>query len=176
MSDYGDHQHTCNVHKLLVQLPKDERGIGEEVLHAISCGKKLLSWNGKQQLVIDGRAIPNTNIIELVQYVLYPEGEVDANPPTGLKSFVEELQRIGLESQWVRNASVIDALDNNDHEWDTTDSESSASDEEDESDMEQSSGEEDNANFAAGSTTIIMPTDSGDGQSIKWKNISSDDE
>ena len=109
-----------------------------------------------------------------MQYALYPEGEEDANPPTGFKSFVEELQRIGLESQWVRNASVIDALDNNDHEWDTTDSESSASDEE--SDMEQSSGEEDNANFAAGSTTIIMPTDSGDGQSIKWKNMSSDDD
>ena len=60
---------------LLKQLPKDVRGIGEEVLHAIACGKKLLSWNNKLQLIIDGRAIPNTNLVELVEYILYPEGD-----------------------------------------------------------------------------------------------------
>ena len=57
MSVYNDDQHSCNVNSLLMQLPKDVRGIREEVLHAIACGKKLVSWNDKLQLVIDDRAI-----------------------------------------------------------------------------------------------------------------------
>ena len=63
MSVYNDDQHSCNMNSLLMQLPKDVRGIGEEVLQAIACGKKLVSWNDKLQLVIDDRAIPNTNIV-----------------------------------------------------------------------------------------------------------------
>ena len=47
MSVYNDDQHSCNVNSLLMQLPKDLRGIGEEVLQAIACGKKLVSWNDK---------------------------------------------------------------------------------------------------------------------------------
>ena len=40
----------------------------------------------------------------------------------------------------MRNERVIEALDNNENEWDMTDSESSSSEEDDESDMEQTSG------------------------------------
>ena len=139
MSDYDlEHQHlNCKVEGLLKQLPKDVRGIGEEVLHAIACGKKLLSWNNKLQLIIDGRAIPNTNLVELVEYILYPEGDENVDPPTGFDTFIKALKGIGLESQWVRNERVIKALDNNENEWDTTDSESS--EEDGESDMEQTS-------------------------------------
>lgn len=142
MSDYmGDYeeQKSCSVNSLLLQLPKDVRGIGEEVLHAIACGKKLLSWNKKLQLVINNRAIPNTNIVELVEYILYPEGDDGADPPNGFEIFIEELKRIGLESQWVRNESVIKSLDDNENDWNTTDSESS---DEEHAERESSSGTE----------------------------------
>ena len=136
MKDREEH-HSCKVDALLRQLPKDVRGIGEEVLHTIACGKKLLSWNKKLELVVDNRPISNTNIIELTQYILYPEDD-DTDPPTGFERFVEELKRVGLEPQWVRNESVIKALENNENEWDTTDSESSDV----EQDTEQSDGVE----------------------------------
>ena len=139
MSGFENIHFQYKMYELLRQLPKDERWIGEEVLHTITCGKKLMSWNKKLQLVVNSRPIPNTNIIELVQYILYPERDDDPEPPTGFETFVEELKRVGLEPQWVRNESVIKALENNDNEWDTTDSESSDED----SEMNDNDGEPD---------------------------------
>ena len=133
MSEFEDDLDYRQVPKsrdLLQRLPKDVRGIGEEVIHAISCSKKLVGWNDKLELVIKQRPIPNTNIVNLIQYILYPE-EDDADmvkPPHGFDSFVEALKSIGLESQWVRNDYVIKQLDDNENEWDTTDSEESESD------------------------------------------------
>ena len=75
--------------------------------------------------MINNRAIPNTNIVELVEYILYPEGDDGEDPLNGFETFVKELKRIGLESQWIRNESVIEALDENENDWNTTDSESS---------------------------------------------------
>ena len=118
--------HHQNVEDVLTQLPKDVQGIGEEVLHAIACGQQLLSWNDKLQLVIDNRSVPNTNIIDLIQYILYPETD-DTSQPPGFDAFLEALKEIGLESQWVRNETVINALDNNENSWDTTDEEDSES-------------------------------------------------
>ena len=117
---------------LLQRLPKEVRGIGEEVLHAISCGKQLVGWNDKLELTIKQRPIPNTNIVNLIQYILYPETDDEdmVKPPRGFNSFIEALKSIGLESQWVRNDYVIKQLDDNDNEWDTTDSEKSESEEE----------------------------------------------
>ena len=81
-------------------------------MHAMSCGRHLLSWNEKLQLVINNRPAPRTNIVDLVQYILYPESE-DAKPPRGFDTFLEGLKKIGLESQWLCNETVINALDNN---------------------------------------------------------------
>ena len=109
-----------HVEDILMQLPKDVQGIGEEVLHAISCSRQLLSWNNQLQLVIHNRSVPRTNIVELVQYILYPESK-DTSQPRGFDVFLEALKEIGLESQWVRNETVINALDNNENDWNTTD-------------------------------------------------------
>jgi len=174
MSDYDLEQRhlNCRVDGLLNQLPEDVRGIGEEVLHTIACGKKLLSWNNKLQLIIDGRAIPNTNIVELVEYILYPEGDENADLPPGFDTFIKALKGIGLESQWVRNERVIEALDNNENEWDTTDSESS--EEDGESDVEQTS----DSGEVMKNNHDYTDAREGDAKAntIKWKNISSDDE
>ena len=89
--------------------------------------------------MINNRAIPNTNIVELVEYILYPEGDEETDPPNGFEKFIEELKRIGLESQWVHNESVIKALDDNENDWNTTDSESS---DEEHAERESSSGTE----------------------------------
>ena len=87
-----DEWHHQKVEDVLAQLPKDVQGIGEEVLHAISCGRQLLTWNDKLQIVIHNRPIPRTNIIDLIQYILYPESE-DTSKPRGFDAR-------GIERDW----------------------------------------------------------------------------
>ena len=88
------------------------------------------------------KTIPNTNIIHLVRYILYPEhddeGDDDmSDKPPGFGTFLE-----GLESQWVRDKYVIDQLDNNENEWDTTDDEEDDGNEDDDEDDDKSDDNE----------------------------------
>ena len=133
--------HHCNskkVEDLVSKLPEDVRDLGEEVLHAINCGKKLVGWNGNEELTIDGASVPNTNILKLVKYILYPEDK-HLKVPNGFNTFIEGLKTVGLESEWVRNESVKQVLDNNENDWDTTDE--SDSEEEDDGDKERDDGD-----------------------------------
>ena len=50
---------------VMCKLPEAVRGIGEEVLHAISYGTDLVDWNKSKWLIINRRVFPDTNIIEL---------------------------------------------------------------------------------------------------------------
>ena len=157
-----------HVEDILMQLPKDVQGIGEEVLHAISCSRQLLSWNNQLQLVVHNRSVPRTNIVELVQYILYPESK-DTSQPRGFDVFLEALKEIGLESQWVRNETVINALDNNENDWNTTDDDSSASDIEEEAN--------DNADNNESVSNMESSDEVTEEQSnINWKNLSSESE
>ena len=55
----NSHQCTSKkVEDLVSKLPKDVRDLEEEVLHAINCGKKLVGWNGNEELTIDGCLFP----------------------------------------------------------------------------------------------------------------------
>ena len=110
------------VRDILRLLPHDVQGIGEEVLHAMACGKDILYWNEYLQFVVEGSVVRGSNIIELLTLILYPE-EYDAenpdeNLPEGIADFLYGLRKIELESQWVRNARVIYILDNNVNGWD----------------------------------------------------------
>ena len=157
-----------HVEDILLQLPKDVQGIGEEVLHAISCSRQILSWNNQLQLVIHNRSVPRTNIVELVQYILYPESK-DTSQPRGFEIFLEALKEIGLESQWVRNETVINALDNNDNDWNTTDDDSSASDIEEEANDNTDNNESDSNMESSDEVTEEQ-------SNINWKNLSSGSE
>ena len=160
-----------HVEDILERLPKDVQGIGEEVLQAISCSRQLLSWNNQLQLVIDNRSVPRTNIVDLVQYILYPESK-DTSQPRGFEVFLDALKEIGLESQWVRNETVINALDNNENNWDTTDEEddTSESDSSEKSDDDDENEDENDEEMDC-STTQVLNKDSS--SNIKWKNLSS---
>ena len=110
------------VRDILRLLPHDVQGIGEEVLHAMACGKDIIYWNENLQLVVEGSVVRGSNIIELLTFILYPEEYDEENPdeniPEGFVDFLYGLRKIELESQWVRNARVIYALDNNVNGWD----------------------------------------------------------
>ena len=161
--------HHCNskkVDELVVKLPKDVRDMGEEVLHAINCGKKLVGWNANEELTIDGVTVPNTNILKLVKYILYAEDE-HLKIPNGFNTFVEGLKTIGLESEWVRNESVKEELDINENDWNTTDESDSGG--ETESDGEGKGSDSD-------SSTNDDTRTNEEPAKIDWKNLSSESE
>ena len=110
-------------------LPREVRGIGEEVINAMACSQQILSWNEKLELYKDYKTVPGTNIVQLLEYILYPQDE-DALPPTGFDEFLDGLKKIELESQWVRNADVIEELNNNEDGWNSDKGRSSDSDSE----------------------------------------------
>ena len=175
----------CNskkVEDLVSKLPKDVRDLGEEVLHAINCGKKLVGWNGNEELTIDGVSVPNTNILKLVKYILYPEDE-HLKVPNGFNTFVEGLKTIGLESEWVGNESVKQVLDDNENDWNTTD-DSEDSDDSKEEKVEE--GEEDEESLKSDEESGGQGSDAENSDSdvemdpkhskIEWKNLSSGEE
>ena len=63
---------------------------------------------------------------ELLTFILYPEEYDEENPDEnileGFDEFMNGLKKIELKSQWVLNARVIEALDNNDNGWGSDDS------------------------------------------------------
>jgi len=102
-------------------LPVDVRGIGEEVLEAIACGGEVIDWNDRLELVYWGKPIKKTNFPDLLEYILYPEVEGQQHT-YGFKKFMKGLKKIKLESQWIRNASVIENLDQHDSKWESDES------------------------------------------------------
>ena len=124
------------IYQVLRELPKDVRDNGEEILHAIACGTSQLDWDHQLRLIVDGRVIHKTNIIELVEQLLYPERE-DVDIPHGFDIFVNALSNIGLDSHWVKNEYAKEKLDENERMYDTASSEESDdSNETEETDVE----------------------------------------
>ena len=67
--------------KHLIQLlPRDVRGIGEEVINAMACSKEILSWTEKLELCKDQETVLGANIVQLLEYILYPQDE-NSKPP-----------------------------------------------------------------------------------------------
>ena len=73
---------------ILRLLPRDVQGIGEEVLHAMACGKDIIYWNENLQLVVEGSVVRGSNIIELLTFILYPEEYDEENQ---MKIFPKDL-------------------------------------------------------------------------------------
>ena len=157
-----EHEHSPKMQSVLRKLPVAVRGIGEEVLHAISCGTKLMDWNRRYRLLINERVVPDTNIVELIRYALYPS-EHDANEPRGLDAFVRGLKTIGLEAQWVRNRHVIDELEASESDIDDTSGDESEND-------NRKQGESD----SEPDTEQSMDTEPQNAGEIDWKELSSD--
>ena len=158
-----EHEHSPKMQSVLRKLPVAVRGIGEEVLHAISCGTKLMDWDRRYRLLINERVVPDTNIVELIRYALYPS-EHDANEPRGLDAFVRGLKTIGLEAQWVRNRHVINELEAGESDIDDTSGDESGDD---------GDGERGESDSEPG-TDRSMDTEPQNASEIDWKELSSD--
>ena len=59
---------------LLYLNNKSKRDTAEKILHSILTSGDILTWNPQKEMVYHGRNIPNTNIIDLLDYTLLPYG------------------------------------------------------------------------------------------------------
>ena len=113
MSDYSDEEE-CYFHskffEALQSFNDEEMKPALEILHAILCSTDILDWNDKMELVVDKRTVRGTHIVDLVQYLLYPES-MELSKPRGLEEFVKGLLKIGLESDWIENEAISKQLD-----------------------------------------------------------------
>ena len=80
--------------------------------------------------MLDNHSLPNTNIVDLVAHLLHPHDEW-VEEPTEFSLFVQALNDIKLESEWVQNELVKDMLDD---AGDSSDSEDESDDGDDDDD------------------------------------------
>ena len=80
---------------LLYLNNKSKRDTAEKILHSILTSGNILTWNPQKEMVYHGRNIPNTNIIDLLDYTLLLY-EARIPEPRGLELFIEGLAEIGI--------------------------------------------------------------------------------
>lgn len=83
---------------------------GEQILHAIVCGHKILDWDKFLRVYYDGRPIQKSNITDLLDYILYPYDD-DTDEPKGYDTFLKALAEIGLEPKWIENEKAREEIE-----------------------------------------------------------------
>ena len=80
-----------------------------ELLHSMAASKNILFWTPSGLLLRNQRAIPVTNISELVEYVLLPHNE-DVAKPRALNTFLDGLAELGVNKRLVKNKKLLSDL------------------------------------------------------------------
>lgn len=75
-----------------------------EILHKIYSKPAIISWNEKLEVRINKKLFPNSNIIELLRYLLR-EPDADS-PPTAQFEFRTALKHLGVNPTWMRKSSL----------------------------------------------------------------------
>ena len=146
-----------SLYSALSDIPLDVQDDAKEILNAMLTSSDTIGWDDKLQLIVDGRAIPKTNVSELVVHVLYPHDD-RIEDPRGFNIFVQGLKDIGLEAEWVDNEvakSVLESTeddtgetsddDDSDSDDDVTEVDENDETEVDERNDERSSGSDDDS-------------------------------
>ena len=71
-------------------------------------------WNPQKEMVYHGRNIPNTNIIDLLDYALLPY-EAHIPEPRGLELFIKGLAEIGINKTLIENEYLLTKLARKEH-------------------------------------------------------------
>ena len=83
---------------------------GEQILHAILCGRKILDWDRFLRINVDERPVEKSNLVDLLNYLLYPY-DSGVKKPKGYNKFLRALSTIKLEPTWLENEEVRSELE-----------------------------------------------------------------
>ena len=94
---------------LFTRLPGQLRAMSSVIIDAILSRPKISKFDEELRLIVNNRLIPQSNLSNLIHYVLYPY-DSRADEPTGYRIFIEALAMIGLEPYEINNKLVAGLL------------------------------------------------------------------
>ncbi|CAK1546863.1 unnamed protein product [Leptosia nina] len=99
-----------NQSQILSLIPKSYCKKGESILNILSLSKNKVNWNEDNGLVmIDGKTIPGSNIVDLINDLLRP---LKNNNPIGWEDFATALKDLKIPLTYLGNAQRIDFIKN----------------------------------------------------------------
>ena len=107
---------------ILKYLDVDDEHEAEEILHSILTSTRILTWNGKGEIVYRGHNIRGTDIVDLLKYCVTPY-HPDIPEPTGLSIFIKGLAEFEIDKSLIVNGHVLSVLA---HKWSRRDTQSDA--------------------------------------------------
>ena len=99
---------------IIIIINKSKRDTAEKILHSILTSGDILTWNPQKEMVHHARNIPNTNIIDLLDYTLLPY-EAHIPEPRGLELFIKGLEEIGINKTLIENEYLLTKLAKEEH-------------------------------------------------------------
>ena len=107
---------------ILKYLDVDDEHEAEEILHSILTSTRILTWNGKGEIVYRVHNIRGTDIVDLLNYCVTPY-HPDIPEPTGLSIFIKGLAELEIDKSLIVNGHVFSVLA---HRWSRQDTQSDA--------------------------------------------------
>ena len=160
LSSDDEYEEEPRIHDVLKQLSgavneQDAR----DLLHSMAASKDILFWSPNGEIIRNKRRIPETSVVDLLEFVLLPHNK-DVSSPRALKSFLNGLAQLQVNKRLIRNKIALNdviGLENiKDHlEQERSDDEETSSDE-NSSDKESTSDEDDPADQEGGGIETTM--------------------
>lgn len=88
----------------IVQLfPEKDQPYVSSILNMIDGRKDEIGWNDALELVIDGTTYPNSNLIQLLKFLMKSLIVTrEADIPTAAKELLAKLEDIGVPKSWIK--------------------------------------------------------------------------
>ena len=77
----------------------------EIILHTVICCRRIMRWDGRRRLIVDGHTLPGTDLMELLEYAVLPYHK-NIPKPQGKGSFTVGRTRIGAEPRHIGNQCI----------------------------------------------------------------------
>ena len=91
--------------RLIERLPKNVRPKGKILLDHVKDNSQTFNWLESGELVVDGKHIPGSNIIDLVHHVT--RKRPSAKPPVGSDEFQQLLTRTNVPKEALNNSDTF---------------------------------------------------------------------
>ncbi|GFU95302.1 uncharacterized protein TNCV_4309011 [Trichonephila clavipes] len=85
--------------EILNQMPLKRRYQAEKIMELFQQNSASLSWTNEKELMIKNKILPNTNIVDLVAFLLKDR----KTEPNGLRNFIDILKESDFPSQLIKN-------------------------------------------------------------------------
>ena len=99
------HQYSADVDSIVQELGTKNTPVASSILSRILQKQDVLTWNEKLEVIIDKKLYPNSNILELMRYVLGEKVLTSAaDIPIAGEQFYLALKSIGIPVSWMKKS------------------------------------------------------------------------